>query len=80
MNNKPVLALSYDELQTIQNVMVEKIQDEVKKPDADFSIIAVWSEVTAKIDAQRRFQWNDEKFGVYEEIAAHVFASDDIPF
>jgi hypothetical protein len=79
--------LTSSELAITQKALKAMINKELKRPMIDFEELEVMVAAMGKIDHNRRLAWNDEKFGDYEEMAAHMlkaeqdeFGPDDIPF
>jgi hypothetical protein len=64
-----------DDLAKAQEVIETILTNELKLPLKNFTLIKKYLAVLQDIDNKRRLSWNEEKFGVYEELD-----TDDIPF
>ncbi len=83
--------LTSQDLQLTQDIIRKALKKMLDQPDWDFDKAKELLYLMSKIDILRRQTWNDEKFGVYEEIADEAmkeftvnndneFSSDNIPF
>lgn len=64
-----MIDLTTDQLMTIQKSLIYEMRKKLKEPMCDYELISKLALLTDKIDSHRRKQWNDEKFGPYEEMA-----------
>lgn len=73
------------DLQTTQKTLEELAKFEIDQAMTDYTKVNRLLKVIKEVDQIRRKTWNEEKFGVYDEIADNVtslnnFCEDDIPF
>lgn len=84
MTEEQETKLTSTDLKRIQDTLDSKIRKQLKKPDCDYGMISVFSELAGKVETLRRKAWHEEKFGIYEQMAEEIieqqFAADDIPF
>ena len=68
------------ELKTTQETLESIIVSEINDPMTDYKKVNLLLKTVKEVDKLRRETWNNEKFGVYEQIVDEAFNSDDIPF
>jgi hypothetical protein len=63
-----------------QKQLIKTIKYELSQSQIDYKHITELIKLLEKTDELRRNKWNEEKFGIYNDIADKCFSTDDIPF